>query len=204
LVSYSVRDILWLRIITVIAALVLLPYYALQPILPLAPIGWSAIFIAVNAVWIAILIVERRPVRLNPEETQLRELAFPSLTAREALKLFGSGDWEDIDAGASIIVHDNRSGRFSVILRGTANVVYHGKTIAQLGSGQFVGTIDRRAQVVPIDVIVSDRVRIKCWPRDKLLAFMATRPDVELALERSVGLEVQRLLSGTLSQLDAR
>lgn len=202
LVSYSVRDILWLRTLTVVGALLLLPYYVLQPVVPLAPIGWSAIFIAINAAWIVVLVVERRPVRLDADEMQLRELSFPSLTAREARNLFASGSWEDIEAGDSIVVHDNRSGRFSVILRGCANVVYHGTTIAELGAGQFVGTIDRRAELAPIDVVVSDRVRIKCWPRDRLLSFMASRPDVQLALERSVGLQVHRLLDKTLLQLD--
>ena len=202
LVSYSVRDILWLRILTVVAGLLLLPYYALQPMVPLVPVGWSAIFIAVNVVWIAVLVLERRPIRLDADEMQLRELSFPSLTDREARKLFESGSWEDIEAGASIVVHDNQSGRFSVILRGSANVIYRGTTIAELGAGQFVGTIDRRAELAPIDVVVSDRVRIKCWPRDRLLNFMASRPDVELALERSVGLQVHRLLDETLLQLN--
>ncbi len=202
LLSYSVRDILWLRILTVVAAVLLLPYYVLQPVVPLAPIGWSSIFIAVNTIWIVVLMLERRPIRLDADETLLRKLSFPSLTAREAHKLFASGSWDDIEVGESIVVHDNQSGRFSVILRGCANIVYHGTNIAELGAGQFVGTIDRRAEIAPIDVVVSEPVRIKCWPRDRLLSFMASRPDVELALERSVGLQVHRVLDETLLQLD--
>ena len=40
-----------------------------------------------------------------------------------------------------------------------------------------------------------------CWPRDQLQAFMAQRPDVALALERSVGFELQRILGTTLTKL---
>jgi hypothetical protein len=202
LASYSVRDILWLRILTVVGALLLIPYYALQPLPLLAAIGWSFLFIAINGVWIAVLIAERRPIHLDPEETRLRDLSFPSLSAREARNLFVTGVWEEIEPGGSIVEHDKRTRRFSVILRGNADVIYHGTKIAELGAGQFVGTIDQRAESAPIDVIVRERVRLKCWAGGQLTAFLATRPDVALALERSVGLEVQRLLDTTLSQLD--
>lgn len=201
LASYSVRDILWLRILTVVASLLLIPYYALQPVPQTVAISWSAVFIVINTVWVVVLIVERRPVQLDPDEAQLRKLSFPSLTPREARKLFAMGVWEDIEPAGSIVEHDNSTDRFSVILRGNADVVYHGTRIAALGAGQFVGTIDQRAQGAPIDVIVRDRVRIKCWAREQLMAFMANREDVALALQRSVGIEVEDLLDSTLSQL---
>lgn len=202
LASYVVRDILWLRILTVVAALLLIPYYALQPMPLLAAIGWNAIFIGINSAWIAVLMVERRPVHLDPDETRLRELSFPSLSAREARNLFAVGVWDRIEPGKSIVEYDNRTGRFSVIFSGRADVIYRETKIAEFGAGQFVGTIDKHAETAPIDVIASERVRIKCWARDELAAFVAKRPDVALALERSVGLEVNRLLDTTLSQLN--
>jgi hypothetical protein len=42
-----------------------------------------------------------------------------------------------------------------------------------------------------------------CWPRVRLEAFVAKRPDVELALERSVGLQLQDMLNTALSQKSA-
>ena len=60
LASYSVRDILWLRLLTVVASLLLIPYYAMQPV-PLAPaIAWNVVFIAINTYWIIKLLIERR------------------------------------------------------------------------------------------------------------------------------------------------
>src|SRR5947209_9691671 len=107
LVSYSVHDILWLRVLTVAAALFLLPYYYLQPAPLWMPIAWSVVFVAINAYWIVRLGLERRPVHLTAEEQRLRELAFPSLTAREALALYKTGVWDDIAPGKSIVEHDN-------------------------------------------------------------------------------------------------
>lgn len=202
LASYSVRDILWLRVLTVVAACLLIPYYALQPSPLVAAIGWNAVFIAINAYWIVRLIFERRPVHFTPDEARLRVLSFPSLTPREARNLFAMGVWDDVAAGASLVQHDNRTDRFSVLLRGVADVMHAGTKIAEFGEGQFVGVIDVHAEELDVDVIVREDVRVMCWSRSRLSAFLDGRPDVALALERSVGLEVARLLDTALSTLD--
>ena len=202
LVSYSVHDILWLRVLTVLAALLLIPYYYLQPVPLWMPITWNLVFLAINGYWIVRLMLERRPVHLTADERRLRDLAFPSLTPREALNLYKMGVWDDIPPGASIVEHDNSSARFSVILFGVADVKQNGEKIAELGEGQFVGGLDSRAdEVSDIDVVVRTPVRVMCWARIRLQAFLKDRPDVALALERSVGLQLRRLLDTTISKL---
>jgi hypothetical protein len=202
LVSYSIRDILWLRVLTVVAAFFLIPYYYLQAAPLWTPVIWNFVFIAINGYWIVRLTLERRPVHLTADEQRLRELAFPSLTPREALNLYKMGMWEDIEPGESIVEHDNAQSRFSVILFGVADVEQRGEKIAELGEGQFVGDLDSRAgDVGDIDVLVRTRVRVMCWARSQLQAFLKERPDVALALERSVGLQLRRLLDTTMSKL---
>lgn len=202
LASYTVRDILWLRALTVAAATMLIPYYAMQMVPLRMSIGWNVVFIIINCYWIVRLIIERRPVHFTPDEARLRELSFPSLTLREARELFAMGTWVDIAPHASLTVHDRTGYKFSVILRGDSDVLYHGATISQLGEGQFVGGIDVEAEVVgDLDVVTRTATRVICWPRDTLQAFVAQRPDVALALERSVGFELQRILGTTLTKL---
>jgi hypothetical protein len=204
LISYSVRDILWLRILTVVAALLLIPYYEMQPKPLTDAIYWNVLFIAINVYWIIRLAIERRPVHFTDDEARLKAIAFPSLTAQEAKNLFGMGTWDDVTPGLSLVQRDNQTRRFSVILRGFADVEHNGIKISELGQGQFVGTIDVRAAELAVDVLVRLEVRAMCWPRTTLQTFLAKRPDVELALERSVGLEVQQLLDRTLSKLDPK
>ena len=199
LASYSVRDILWLRVLTVTAALFLIPYYAFQPIPLTLAITWNVVFIAINVYWIARLIIGR--VQFSPDEARLHVLAFPSLTEREARNLFAVGEWTDLPPGQSVVKHDTKTDKLSVILRGSTDVVHHGYKIAELGEGQFVGDIARCSEPADMDVLVREPVRLMCWQRAHLTAFMATRPDVALALERSVGLQVRRLLDETLSEL---
>ncbi|MFY9720156.1 MAG: hypothetical protein WAK16_10975 [Candidatus Cybelea sp.] len=201
LISYSVRDILWLRILTVVAALLLIPYYEMQPKPLTDAIRWNVVFTAINVYWIVRLGIERRPVHFTPDEARLKAISFPSLTAQEAKKLFAMGRWDNVAPGLSLVQRDKETQRFSVILRGSADVVHGGTKISELGQGQFVGTIDVRADELAVDVLVRREVRAMCWARDILQSFLSKRPDVDLALERSVGLEVQNLLGGALSKL---
>jgi hypothetical protein len=89
----------------------------LQPVPLTAAIAWNAVFIAINAYWIVRLILGRRPVHLTPDEARLRQLSFPSLTPREARDLFATGAWDEVAPEASLVEHDKRDNRFSVILR---------------------------------------------------------------------------------------
>jgi hypothetical protein len=201
LVSYSVRDILWLRILTVVAAALLIPYYALQPMPLSVAIVWNVVFIAINLYWIIRLMIERRPVHFTPDEKRLKLLSFPSLTPQEARNLFDAGVWQNLGPGDSLVQHDMSSDRFSVILSGLAAVIHSGTTIAQLGEGQFVGAIDESASKLALDVIVREEARIMCWSQSHLDSFLANRPDVALALQRSVGLELQTYLQKALAEL---
>jgi hypothetical protein len=198
--SYSVRDILWLRILTVAAALLLIPYYALQTRPLVTAIEWNVVFIAINLFWIVKLMIERRPVHFTPDEAQLKLLSFTSLTDQEARSLFDAGKWEDLSPGESIVKHDLEGARLSVILRGVAAVIHSGKMIATFGEGQFLGAIDEHATELDVDVVVQREACIMCWSRSHLQHFLANRPAVALALRRSVGLEVWRLLDSMLSK----
>ncbi len=67
LVSYVMRDILWLRIFTVIAAACLILYFYFLPEPFLTPVYWNILFITLNVFWIARLLLERRPVQLTAD-----------------------------------------------------------------------------------------------------------------------------------------
>ena len=83
LLSYLVRDILWLRLLTIVAIGSLLPYYAGNGLYP--PIYWNSVFIAINVYQIYRLLMERRPVRLTLEQQRLYRLGFDRLPPREPL-----------------------------------------------------------------------------------------------------------------------
>ena len=59
LASYLVRDILALRVLTVVAGLALLPFYILRADPIWVAVAWNALFIAINLLQIYRLLLER-------------------------------------------------------------------------------------------------------------------------------------------------
>ena len=119
LVAYSVRDVLWLRLFAVASALIAIPYFALQPAPLWVPIAWSSVFAAINLFQSWRLFVERRPVKLTPEEEQVRRLAFEDLPSRKVLQVLSVGSWINVETGERIIERGKCPEAISLIVRGT-------------------------------------------------------------------------------------
>src|SRR5688500_344338 len=101
LVSYSVRDVLKLRIATILAmALLMIFYWANQLWTPLA---YNLLFIAINVLQTWRLVLERRPVRLGADEQRLHDTVFAALRPRQLLALLGTGDWQRPREGETLV-----------------------------------------------------------------------------------------------------
>src|SRR5438046_9379896 len=106
-VAYSVRDILWLRLFAVAASLISIPYFVLQPTMLWAPLSWSVVFAAINSLQSWRLFIERRPVKLTPEEEGIRGLVFGDLTPRKVLQVLSIGSWTTLEVGERLIESGN-------------------------------------------------------------------------------------------------
>ena len=110
LLAYSVRDILWLRLFALASSLIALPYFLLQPTPLWAPLSWSALFVAVNLFQSWRLFLERRPVKLTPEEEHVRRLVFEDLPPRKVLQVLSIGSWTTAETGERLIEVDQLTG----------------------------------------------------------------------------------------------
>src|SRR5262245_45190017 len=90
LVSYSVRNILWLRWFAVAAALTNMPYFLYQPNILWPPILWAGVFTAINLYQIWRLYMGRRPVTLTADDRTVYVIGFLSLPHAPCLR--GPGD----------------------------------------------------------------------------------------------------------------
>jgi hypothetical protein len=199
LFSYSVRDILWLRVLTVIGGLCLLPYYYLQPEPLMAPIYWNIVFMAINSYWITRLLLERRPVQLDTDEQRLYQLAFRTLTPREALNLFKLGTWRSSASGERLVKQGEAVDSLSILLSGRATAEASGRVVAEIGKGQFVGGIASftEKKVAPIDITTTEPTRMMTWPKAVLRKVIEKNPDLGLAIEMALSVDMTRLLTDT-------
>src|SRR5512133_3843157 len=103
LIAYSVRDILWLRLLALASSLIAIPYFIFQPKPLWAPLGWTAIFATVNLVQSWRVLLERRPVKLTRDEEHVRQLLFPHLPSRKVLHVLSIGSWITAESGMKLI-----------------------------------------------------------------------------------------------------
>lgn len=186
--SYLVKDILWLRLLTVVAGSVLLAYYVLLPVPLWAAIGWNIIFLAINLRQIHVLLLERRPVRLSPEELRLHQLAFRSLTQREFAKLLRIARWEDVAVDQRFVTKGQALDRIMVIADGRARVVIEGAPAVELRPGCFVGEMSYLTGQTPnADVVAAEKTRLASWPQTELKAYLGRDAELRAIVQMAIG-----------------
>ena len=198
LVSYSVRDILWLRWFAVAAALTNMPYFLFQHTVLWPPILWASVFTVINLYQISRIYLERRPVVLSRDEQQLYDLAFRSLRPREFLSLALVGEWKDAAVGDKVLTEGEPATRLCISIAGKAEARKQGTPIATFEPGHLIGTaIAMTGSPSPIEATFTEPARYIAWPLGSLRTFMDRRPDLRVTLQ---GL-VNRDLSGKLERM---
>jgi len=196
--SYLVRDILWLRLLIVTAICFVIPFYYFQPVPLMAPVYWNLIFVGINLVQIAILLIERRPVTLSEIEQKLYDQVFRRLTRREVYKLFQLAQWKKLSAGEVLVQQDIQLDNLMLINKGLASVQVDNNEVAKLDEGHFVGEMSYiTGGKTSATVIASSDLEYVVWPTTSLEPFLRKHPDLRTALNAIIGVD----LAGKLSRI---
>lgn len=200
LASYLMRDILWLRLLAVVASSCLISYFYSRPE-PLMPaIYWNLLFSALNLCWIVYLIMERRPVQLTGDDQRLYQLVFRCLKPREMLRLLSLGRWEHASPNDCFISQGDELDRLMVICSGKVRVE-GGKQVEELRDGQFVGGVSFiSGGASPANVVAVEETHYMSWPRAKLKEFLEKHSELDTALHLTLGYDLSKRLGATYSQ----
>ena len=138
--SFLVKDILWLRLVSILASSFSVFYNWVIPAEPMwLAINWNFVFISLNLYHIAVLIYEKRPIKMAPKDKELYETLFKDLSPVEYLKITKIANWKKFKAGDTLIREAHLVTDLILIYNGTVDVMTKGKKVAQLKDGQFVG-----------------------------------------------------------------
>ena len=138
--SYLVKDIMYLRILSIVASLFGMFFNYTVPTEPLwLPIGWNAIFVMVNIYHISVLLYEKRPVQMDDKNTELYNTLFKELTPVEYLKISKAACWKNYQPNDVLIRQQHLVPDLILIYNGTIDVEVDGNKVAELRDGQFVG-----------------------------------------------------------------
>ena len=187
LISFTVQSILALRFLAISAQLMFIPYCLLQSPPLWTPAIWNVLFLAVNVVNVILLLLARRPVVLSPDEEQLYNLVFNSLSPREFLKLLSLGEWREGEAGETLIFSGQYNSTVSILCRGEAISFADGTEQIKIPEGKLIGIASvLMGDPLPVDIKLKTPSRYICWHIEPLRKFLDQQPEIRVKLQQIV------------------
>lgn len=169
-----------------------------QPVLA----AWELLFLAINTYHIVILFRERRPLKLLPGLQAIHESVFLDFSPRDFLKFWNFGS-ERLYQNSTIIREGETPSELMFIVSGNAAIVRRGKTIVQLGPGQFVAEMSFLTKE-PASATVRARGDVNCrvWSNQTLADLESVDPNVTAKLKTILGRDLSQKLADRM--LDER
>lgn len=196
LASYSVRDILWLRILNCVGMLLCMSYFLMKPEPDSIVIAWHVIFNLVNGYHIVRLIFERMPVQLTEAEQTLHATALKAMSPQQVKQILSRAHWRAA-ATDEVIVEDNVDLQELILIEaGHVIVDVDGTQVARLGPGQFVGEFSFLTNGRTSARCIADSpVRYAVWSRGDFEKMVTRYPEANLAIYSVLGIDlVQKLM----------
>src|SRR5215831_18367345 len=98
--AYLLKDILWLRLLTIASCFAGIAFNYFVPATPLwTVIYWNVLFALINIVQVAVIIKQRSGISFSEEEKELHETLFKNFAPFEFMKLMRIGKWLDAKQG---------------------------------------------------------------------------------------------------------
>ena len=138
--SMAMRNMLWLRILAVFSGATGIIYDAF---ILHDPVGtfWESAFTIVNLVQWTWLTVERRKLKLSPNEKELKQQFFPNIEDIELKQLFNCSNFRTLEPGVVLTQQGENVEKLYMITKGSVDIHYEGKMISTCQPGDLVGEI---------------------------------------------------------------
>jgi hypothetical protein len=197
LAAYSVRDILWLRLFAVASSLIAIPYFLFQPTPLWAAFGWSILFTGINLFQTWRLFLERRPVKLTPDEEEVRRIVFGDLPARDVLRVLSIGSWTTTESGERLLERGKSVQSISLIVRGIVQVTKEGRVLGELGPGGIVGSaLALSGAPAEVDAVSVEPACTFRWDVATLERYLNAHPETRNVLQRHLVRDLAGKLEG--------
>ena len=195
--SFVVRDMLWLRILSIIASLFSISFNYWAPAEPLwLIIFWNGVFIGINGVRIALLVRERLACDFDELETELLETVFRGMERVPFMKLIRIGEWQMLESGTTLATQGEELDSLVLIYSGVARIEVDGRRVSTVDDGDFIGEMSFTTSGPASATVVTDtETRVVRWPRSSLRLLLARNPALALAIQGVLGSDMARKLS---------
>ena len=196
MVAYLLKDILWLRLLTILSCFAGMAFNYFVPATPLwTVIYWNILFAIINIVQIAIIIKERAGVHFSEEEKELHETLFKNFAPFEFMKLMRVGQWREAQPGEILAVDQQPLDAVMLIYNGLAGVEKDGKEVAKLKDGNFIGEVSFITEgVATATVRALMPTRYIAWPKAAVKALLNRNPSMRFAMQAMLSTDLSKKL----------
>jgi hypothetical protein len=180
--AYLVKDILWLRLISLVACLIMIFFYYFSPEQPLwVAIYWNAIFISVNGIRSIMLLMERNQARFWDADLDMYTTLFRHMSPIEFSKVLKTGHWKYFRPESVILNEGEKPDALILLYSGTATVQRsNDNRSVELQGGTFIGEMSMLTDgPASASVYAGSEIRAFCWPRKNLDALFKKNPHLK-------------------------
>ena len=193
--AYTVTKMIWLRVLTIIAAICTLPYFYFQ-IEPLwSALFWQSCFLLINVVNIIILYYNSLPLDLSERERKLQNLVFRNISPREIRKLLSVGEIQSCERDGILLGQGQKNSNIYLLANGKCRVMRNSEEVAYIYPGHFIGEMSFVSdKPVSADVIVEQPVEYVKWKKTDLDQFFLKNSSLKNYFYTILGLDMAEKL----------
>ncbi|WP_342129592.1 Crp/Fnr family transcriptional regulator [Hydrogenophaga sp. OTU3427] len=198
--SYAMRDIKWLRIITIIAMLGdLVVYYNIRPGSPLwVQFGMSALIIVINTYQLYMLWREKQASHFPGDTGWLYEHVFALLSPGEFKRVLKLGRWSQLQEGEYVLHKGGVVDEVGFVIEGRLDATWGDTVLNTVTPGGLVGEISYlTGKHASADVSAGTDTRLFVLTHGVLDKIKLERPDLHTKLMYVLGREVAQKLANS-------
>ena len=198
-ISFYLKDILLLRFLAIISALVGIGYNYFLPVGPLwLPIFWLGVFTAINLWRIVGILTERYSIQFNEHEQELYETIFKDFSPVEYMKLIRIAEWRDAAEGLVFASEGEAVDGLRLLFSGEVSVARDGNEIGRARDGALIGEMSFiQGGNASATVTAAVPCRYVFWPEEALRGLLRRNPNIDVAMKHVFSLDLTRKLTGS-------
>jgi hypothetical protein len=194
--AYLLKDILWLRLLTILSCFAGIAFNYFVPATPLwTIIYWNVLFAIINVVQIGIIIKQRSGVHFTEEEKELHDTLFKNFAPFEFMKLMRVGKWLEAKQGEILATETKPIDSIMLIYNGLVGVESKGKEVAKLKDGNFIGEVSfitGGAATATVRALMP--TRYVAWPKEAISRLLNRNPSMRFAMQAMLSTDLSKKL----------
>lgn len=203
-ISYTAREIVWLRVLTVMACMVdILAYVFIRVGQPISMASsMSFLYLTVNAYYLFQAWQENSGPRLDADAATLHRLTFSNFSKGELRQVLKLGQWIQINANERIFNQNEPIDAVVVVVDGELRIKRDNVVVGRVAVGGIAGEMSYlTGQPASAHVEVEKPTRLFVLPHKSLQHLSLTKPALHGQVLYVLAAEVVRKLNITNTQL---